>query len=118
MTFGHPWWLAGGVAACVLLLWVWRVVDARQRAAIEKFVSPHLRAELTQSISVTRRRVQRGLYLAAVISLFAALAGPRLGFRWVEINRRGPSEQVLKTKVGELETAIEELRRQMTVVPA
>jgi CheY-like chemotaxis protein len=36
----------------------------------------------------------------------------------VEINRRGPSEQVLKTKVGELETAIEELRRQMTVVPA
>jgi hypothetical protein len=89
MRFGHPWWLAGGLAACVLLIWVWRVVDARQRAALEKFVSPHLRVELTRSISVTRRRVQRGLYLAAVALLFAALAGPLVGSSWIEISRRG-----------------------------
>ena len=89
MTFGHPWWLAGGLAACVLLIWVWRIVDVRQRAALEKFVSAHLRVELTQSISVTRRRAQRGLYLAAVALLFAALAGPLVGFRWVQISRRG-----------------------------
>jgi Ca-activated chloride channel homolog len=89
VRFGHPWWLAGALAVCLLLLWVWRIVDARQRAALEKFVSAHLRVELTQSISVTRRRAQRGLYLAAVILLFAALAGPLVGFRWVEISRRG-----------------------------
>ena len=89
MRFGHPWWLAGGLAACLLLIWVWRIVDAKQRAALEKFVSAHLRVELTRSISVTRRRAQRGLYLAAVALLFAALAGPLVGFRWVEISRRG-----------------------------
>jgi Ca-activated chloride channel homolog len=89
MRFGHPWWLAGGLAACVLLIWLWRITDARQRAALEKFVSAHLRVELTRSISVARRRVQRTLYLAAVALLFAALAGPLVGFRWVEISRRG-----------------------------
>ena len=89
MRFGHPWWLTGGLAACLLLIWVWRIVDARQRTALEKFVSPHLRSELTRSISVMRRRAQRGLYLAAVALLFTALAGPLVGFRWVQISRRG-----------------------------
>jgi Ca-activated chloride channel family protein len=89
VRFGHPGWLAGALAVCLLLVWVWRIVDAKQRAALEKFVSAHLRVELTQSISVTRRRAQRGLYLAAVALLFAALADPLIGFRWVEVSRRG-----------------------------
>jgi Ca-activated chloride channel family protein len=89
VRFGHPWWLAGGLTACLLLIWVWRIADAKQRIALEKFVSPHLRSELTQSISVMRRRAQRGLYLAAVALLFTALAGPLVGSSWVEISRRG-----------------------------
>jgi Ca-activated chloride channel family protein len=89
VSFAHPWWLAGGLAACVLLLCAWRLVDARQRAALGQFVSAQLRVELTRSISLTKRRMQRALYLAAVALLFTALAGPLVGFRWVEISRRG-----------------------------
>jgi Ca-activated chloride channel family protein len=75
--------------ACLLLVWLWRLYDARQDAALARFVSAHLRRELTRSISVARRRAQRGLYLAAVALLFVALAGPQLGFRWEQISRRG-----------------------------
>jgi Ca-activated chloride channel family protein len=68
---------------------MWRRYDARQHAALARFVSAHLRAQLTQSVSVARRRTQRGLLLAAVALLFVALAGPLVGYRWEQISRRG-----------------------------
>ncbi len=89
MRFSHPGWLPAGLLACLLLLWVWRVADARRYAALARFVSAHLRQELTQSISAGRRRLQRGLFLAALALLFVALAGPLYGFRWEEVSRRG-----------------------------
>ena len=89
MTFAHPGWLPGGFIACLCLLWLWRIYDARQHAALARFVSAHLRVQLTQSVSVGRRRVQRGLLLAAMACLFAALAGPLVGYRWEIVNRRG-----------------------------
>jgi Ca-activated chloride channel family protein len=89
VRFSHPAWLAAGFMACLCLLWLWRRYDARQHAALARFVSAHLRAELTQSVSVMRRRTQRGLLLAAVALLFVALAGPLVGYRWEQISRRG-----------------------------
>ena len=89
MKWSEPWWLAAGLLSCLVLLLVWRVVDARQRAALSRFISAHLLTELTQSISVVRRRVQRGLFLAAVALLFVALAGPLVGYHWEQISRRG-----------------------------
>ena len=89
MRFAHPWWLAAGPLACALLVLLWRRHDALQHAALARFVSAHLRVELTQSISWMRRRAQRGLFLAAVALLCVALAGPLLGFRWEMVNRRG-----------------------------
>ncbi len=68
---------------------MWYRYDARQHAALAKFVSAHLRGQLTRSISVARRRTQRGLYLAAVACLFAALSCPLVGYRWEQISRRG-----------------------------
>jgi Ca-activated chloride channel family protein len=68
---------------------MWFRYDARQHAALAKFVSAHLRGQLTRSISVARRRARRGLYLAAMACLFAALAGPLVGYRWEHISRRG-----------------------------
>jgi len=68
---------------------MWRRYDARQHAALARFVSAHLRVQLTQSISVARRRAQRGLFLAALALLFVALAGPLVGYRWEQISRRG-----------------------------
>ena len=89
MRFSNPWWLAAGLLACLVLIWMWRRYDARQHAALAKFVSAHLRRQLTRSISVARRRVQRGLYLAALACLFVALAGPLVGYHWEQVSRRG-----------------------------
>ncbi len=89
MKFAYPWWLPAGLVAGALLIWVWRRYDARQHAALAKFISAHLRHQLTRSISLARRRLQRGLYFAALICLFVALAGPLVGYRWEQVNRRG-----------------------------
>jgi Ca-activated chloride channel family protein len=89
VKFGHPLWLAAGVVACLCLLWLWRRYDVRQHAALARFVSPHLRTQLTQSVSLGRRRLQRGFTLAALALLFVALSGPLVGYRWELISRRG-----------------------------
>jgi Ca-activated chloride channel family protein len=89
VRFSNPWWLAAGLLASLVLLSLWHLYDVRQRAALAKFVSAHLRRRLTRSISVARRRAQRILYLAAVAFLFVALAGPLVGYRWEQISRRG-----------------------------
>ncbi len=89
MTFERPWWLAVGVFVCAALIGLWVLHDRRQSAALTRFVSVTLRAELTRSVSVAKRRLQRGLFVAALALLFVALAGPLLGFRWENISRRG-----------------------------
>jgi Ca-activated chloride channel family protein len=75
--------------ACLALVGLWRHHDARQRAALARFVSLHLREELTRSISVAMRRTKRLLFLAAVALLCVALAGPLVGYRWELVSRRG-----------------------------
>ena len=89
MRFTNPGWLLGGLAACLLLAWMWYRYDARQYKSLALFVSANLRHQLTRSLSVGKRRVQRGSFLVAVALLFCALAGPQLGYRWEKINRRG-----------------------------
>ena len=89
MKFSHAGWLTAGALSCVALVWLWRRYDERQYAALARFVSAHLRAQLTLSVSIARRRAQRGFMLAALGLLFVALAGPLVGFRWEQITRRG-----------------------------
>jgi len=89
VTFSNPGWLPGGFIACLCLLWLWHRYDARQHAALARFVSAHLRAQLTLSVSVGRRRLQRGLVLTALALLCVALAGPLVGYRWEVVSRRG-----------------------------
>jgi len=89
VNFASPAWLLAGSLAVLVLIWLWRRYDARQHAALAKFVSAHLRRQLTRSISAGRRRLQRGLFLGALIALFAALAGPQVGFHWEQVSRRG-----------------------------
>ena len=89
MSFNHPAWLVAGPVACLLLLVIWHLADRRQRSALARFVAPQLREQLTRSISTGRRRLQRGLFLIALVLLCVALAGPLLGFRWENVNRRG-----------------------------
>jgi Ca-activated chloride channel family protein len=89
VNFASPAWLPAGLISCLALIWLWRRHDARQHAALSQFVSAHLRDQLTRSISLGRRRLQRALFFAALICLFAALAGPQVGFHWEQVNRRG-----------------------------
>jgi Ca-activated chloride channel homolog len=89
MMFSHPGWLPAGGVAAMVLIWLWRRYDDRQQTALAKFVSAHLRRQLTRSISVTKRRLQRGLVMAALLLLFVALAGPLFGFRWQQVCSRG-----------------------------
>jgi Ca-activated chloride channel homolog len=89
VNFASPAWLPAGLLSCLALIWLWRRYDARQHAALAQFVSAHLRQQLTRSISRGRRRLQRVLFLGALICLFAALAGPQVGFRWEQVSRRG-----------------------------
>jgi Ca-activated chloride channel family protein len=89
VTFSNPGWLGAGFIACLCLLWMWRRYDARQHAALARFISAHLRVQLTQSVSIARRRAQRALTLASLALLFVALAGPLVGYRWELVSRRG-----------------------------
>jgi Ca-activated chloride channel family protein len=89
VRFNQPYWLLAGVVTCIVLAALWRWYDVRQQAALAKFVAPHLRVSLTASVSGFRRFVQRGLFLASVLCLFATLAGPELGYYWEKISRRG-----------------------------
>jgi Ca-activated chloride channel family protein len=89
MSFVTPLWLAAGAAVCGALVWMWRLHDLRQQTALTRFVSDHLRAQLTRSLSPVKRRFQRGLLLGALALLFVALAGPQAGYRWEQVTRRG-----------------------------
>ena len=89
LKFSDPYWLLGGLLACIGLIGLWRWYDVRQQAALARFVAPALRLRLTGSVSGVRRFVQRGLFLTSTLCLFAALAGPELGYHWEAISRRG-----------------------------
>jgi len=89
VSFSNPGWLLGGFLACALLIGLWVRYDAAQHRALAGFVSQHLRRALTRSVSIAKRRTQRGLLLGALICLCIALAGPLLGFRWERISSRG-----------------------------
>jgi Ca-activated chloride channel homolog len=89
MKFAEPLWLLAGLAVIATLFWLFRRFDARQRAALAEFASSHLLARLTTSFSPGRRRLKRGLFVAALAFAFIALARPQLGFHWEEQKQRG-----------------------------
>jgi Ca-activated chloride channel family protein len=68
---------------------LWRRYDVCQRDTLATFVAEHLRARLTSSLSIGRRRAKRGLFLAALALLFVALSGPQAGYQWEQVTRRG-----------------------------
>jgi Ca-activated chloride channel family protein len=89
MIFAHPAWLLAAPVALGGLYWVARRYDTRQRAALEQFVSVHLRADLTRSVSHARIVAKRVLFAASLMLLCIALAEPQAGFRWEQVKRRG-----------------------------
>src|SRR5215467_13283311 len=89
MKFVQPVWLLVGLMACAALLWRYRRFDARQRAELKKFASEGLIAQLTASVSNTRRQFKRALVATGIACLAIALGRPLVGFRWEETRRKG-----------------------------
>ncbi len=89
MKFAQPLWLLAGLLACAALLWRYRRFDARQRTELKNFASESLIAQLTTSVSSTRRQLKRVLVVSGVACLAIALARPLVGFRWEEARRKG-----------------------------
>jgi Ca-activated chloride channel family protein len=89
VNFSDPIWLGVGLACCLGMIAVWFWHDARQRAALARFVGLQWSGTLTQSRSPLLRRLQRFLLLLAVLLLVVALAGPQWGYRWDVRSSRG-----------------------------
>ncbi len=89
LEFARPLWLLGGPAAALAMAWLFARADRRRAADLAKLVHPRFAARLMPGFSPGRRRLQRGLWLTALLLLAAAAAGPRQGFEWREISRRG-----------------------------
>jgi Ca-activated chloride channel family protein len=88
MSWLHPtylWFLTGGIAVALLVAWAaWQ----RRRTA-ERFGSASTVQQLARSVQPARR-LTRSILLVMVVTLAAvALAGPRLGTRVQEVERKG-----------------------------
>jgi Ca-activated chloride channel family protein len=89
MAFAQPHWLIIGVIACIGLAFLFRLMQKKRQAALEKFAAHQLIGRLTRNVSGSRRRYKNILLLLAVFLCFAALARPQYGFQWVEVKRKG-----------------------------
>lgn len=89
MDFAQPHWLFIGVLACIGLILLFRFMQKRRQAALEKFAAHQLIGRLTRNVSGNRRRYKNILLLLAVFMCFTALARPQYGYQWVDIKRKG-----------------------------
>ena len=71
----------------IVLFYAWEF--RRKRRALETFAEAHLIPNLTLSVSAFKQRVKALLTVLAVFFLILALIGPKWGFRWREVKRRG-----------------------------
>ncbi len=89
MDFAQPHWLFIGILACIGLTLLFRFMQKRRQAALEKFAAHQLIDRLTRNVSGNRRRYKNILLLLAVFMCFTALARPQYGYQWVDIKRKG-----------------------------
>jgi len=89
IEFAAPFWLmltpllVAGLAAVLVY------GEIKRRRTLALLANPNLVAELTSNISMFRRHLKQGLFLAAVFCFGVALARPQMGYRWEEIRRKG-----------------------------
>ena len=88
-TFAHPAMLIWGLVTALALLVLFRFLARTRTKRLTRFASPRMIGLLTASLSPGRRRTKSVLLALAVFACFAALAGPRLGTEWIEVQQRG-----------------------------
>ena len=79
------WLLWGVVGLAVLLAWAYR----RRRALLAVFAAAPLIERLTPNVDQRRRWWRSALRLVSLALLVVALAGPKWGFHWEEVQREG-----------------------------
>src|SRR5436190_15421345 len=87
--FARPSWLYAGAGLCVVIVLLFVYFDRKRDAALGKLVHPRFRQRLVAGYSPLLRRIKRVLWLLAVVLLCVAAAGPRKGYEWNEVKRRG-----------------------------
>mgnify|MGYP000450805183 FL=1 len=88
MHFSNPemLWLLWLVLPLGLLL---RIAAARKTAALHRFADPELLEQLRPPSGAGRMTLRRILLVSGLIAIVFALAGPRWGFQWEDVERRG-----------------------------
>ena len=89
LEFARPFWLYAGPVVCALLAWLMVIFARRRERDLAKLVHPRFRQRLLPGLSPRLVVVKRSLWLLAVLLLFTAVAGPRKGYEWREVKRRG-----------------------------
>jgi Ca-activated chloride channel homolog len=89
MQFAHSIWLLAGMAACGILAVSFYFFQKKSTAALQEFASGRLLEKLTLGVSPKKRMIKRVILVAAVASIFVALARPQMGFQWKEVKRKG-----------------------------
>jgi Ca-activated chloride channel family protein len=87
--FARPHWLYAGMGLCVVIVLLFIYFDRRREAALALLVHPRFRQRLVPGHSTLLRRVKRVLWILSVLLLSVAAAGPRKGYEWKEVKRRG-----------------------------
>ena len=83
LEYVHLFWLI----PVLVLFYIW--VFRNRRRALETFAEAHLIPNLTVSVSVFKQKIKALLTVLAIFFLVLALIGPKWGFRWREVERRG-----------------------------
>lgn len=89
LTFARPLWLYAGPLVCALMAWLFTRFDRRREADLAKLVHPRFRTRLLPGSSPRLILTKRLLWLACLVLLFTAAAGPQKGFEFREVKRRG-----------------------------
>ena len=89
LQFAQPAWLAAGIVAGGGLILLYRLIDRKSLADLERFVSGAPLKQFLASVSGPRRWLKRGCFIAAIVMLFVALARPQVGNEWREVKRKG-----------------------------
>ncbi len=89
MTFAQPLWIFAGLIVCIAFLLLFRSLQSRRLATLEKFAAAHLLPRLTRNVSTGRQATKKILFLLALFCCFLALARPQYGFKWEDVKRKG-----------------------------
>lgn len=89
LQFAHPLWLYASLPLCALAAWLLIHLDRRRHGDLAKLVHPRFRQQLAPGFSKRLTLTKRALWLATLFFLLLTAAGPRKGFEFREVKRRG-----------------------------